>query len=67
VGRLMYSCREASQLASRAMEEPLPKLRRAQLWLHLAMCGGCHNFSRQIAFLRRASRKVPEMLERDEE
>jgi len=63
----MYSCRQATQLASRAMEEPLPRLQRAPLWLHMAMCRGCSNFSRQIGFLRRASRKVPEMLERDEE
>ncbi|OGA14325.1 MAG: hypothetical protein A3H32_04860 [Betaproteobacteria bacterium RIFCSPLOWO2_02_FULL_63_19] len=62
----MYSCREASERASRAMEEPLPRMQRAQLWLHLAMCRGCHNFSRQIEFLRLASRKSPKMFDRDE-
>jgi hypothetical protein len=48
------------------MEEPLGRLDRSLLRLHLMMCRGCTNFSRQIEFLRRASRKVPEALEKDE-
>jgi hypothetical protein len=30
------------------------------------MCRGCSNFSHQIGFLRRASRKLPEALDQDE-
>lgn len=66
MGRLMYSCEQAAKLSSRAMEEPLGALERIQLRLHLMMCSGCTNFSRQIEFLRRASQKVPAALERDE-
>ena len=62
---LMYSCERASELSSRAMEEPLRPLQRLQLRFHLMMCRHCTRFSRQIAFLHRASRKVPEALERD--
>ncbi len=65
MGRLMYSCEQASKLSSRAMEEPLSPVERLQLRFHLMMCRHCTNFSRQIEFLRRASRKVPEALERD--
>ena len=62
----MYSCRQAAELASRAMEEPLPALDRARLRMHQMMCSGCRNFSRQMSFLRRISRKIPEALERNE-
>ena len=65
MSKLMYSCEEASRLSSRAMEEPLTPSERMLLRLHLMMCNRCSNFSRQIEFLRRASRKVPEVLEED--
>ncbi|MFY9314649.1 MAG: hypothetical protein WAO95_03710 [Burkholderiales bacterium] len=48
------------------MDEPLGRLDRALLRMHLMMCKGCINFSRQIEFLSRASHKVPEVLEKDE-
>ena len=65
MSKLMYSCEEASRLSSRAMEEPLTPAERVLLRLHLMMCNRCSNFARQIEFLRRASRKVPEALEMD--
>lgn len=65
MGRLMYSCEQASKLSSRAMEEPLGRLQRVQLSLHLMLCRNCKNFSRQIEFLRRTSRKLPEAIEKD--
>ena len=67
MSKLMYSCEQASKLSSRAMEQPLTPSERMLLRLHLMMCGRCSNFLRQIEFLRRASRKVPEVLEKDED
>ncbi len=61
----MYSCEQASKLSSRAMEQPLTPSERMLLRLHLMMCKRCSNFARQIEFLRRASRRVPEVLEKD--
>ncbi len=61
----MYSCEQASKLSSRAMEQPLTPSERMLLRMHLMMCRGCGNFTRQIEFLRRASRKIPEVLEQD--
>ena len=58
----MYSCEHASRLSARAMEEPLKPSERMLLRLHLMMCDRCSNFVRQIDFLRRASRKLPEVL-----
>ena len=61
----MYSCEQASKLSSRAMEQPLTPSERMLLRMHLMMCRRCSNFTRQIEFLRRASRKIPEVLEQD--
>ncbi len=65
MSKLMYSCEEAARLTSRAMEEPLSPPQRVLLRLHLAMCARCTNFTHQVAFLRRASRKLPEAFEND--
>lgn len=62
----MFSCHQASRLASRAMEEPLGPLDKKLLGLHLMMCGGCANFSKRLHFLRKAATKVPEVLERED-
>ncbi|MBI5912019.1 MAG: zf-HC2 domain-containing protein [Betaproteobacteria bacterium] len=62
---LMYSCEHAARLSSRAMEQPLTPSERMLLRMHLMMCKRCTNFSHQIEFLRRAARKVPEMLENE--
>ena len=66
MSKLMYSCEQASKLSSRAMEQPLTPSERILLSMHMMMCARCSNFARQIEFLRRASRKVPEVLEKDE-
>ncbi len=65
MSKLMYSCEQASRLSSRAMEEPLTPTERVLLRMHLMMCNRCSNFARQIEFLRRASSRLPEMLEKD--
>jgi len=65
MSKLMYSCEQAAMLSSRAMEQPLTPSERILLGMHLMMCKRCSNFSRQIEFLRRASRKIPEVLEKD--
>ncbi|MBK5105016.1 MAG: zf-HC2 domain-containing protein [Burkholderiales bacterium] len=65
MSKLMYSCEEAARLSSRAMEQPLAPTERILLRMHLMMCKGCTGFAQQIEFLRRASRKIPEVLEKD--
>lgn len=65
MGKLMYSCEQAARLSSQAMERPLAPSERLLLGMHLMMCKGCTNFAQQIEFLRRASRKIPTVLEKD--
>ncbi len=52
----MLSCHESTRLLSQAQERRLTLGERAALRVHLAMCVGCRNFSRQMDILHRVSR-----------
>ncbi|MCB1936386.1 MAG: zf-HC2 domain-containing protein [Nitrosomonas sp. PRO4] len=52
----MLNCKQASQLASRLMDEELPFWEKFSLKMHLFLCRSCSNFSRQLDFLRKVSR-----------
>ncbi|HUX23876.1 MAG TPA: zf-HC2 domain-containing protein [Burkholderiales bacterium] len=67
MSKFMYSCEEASEISSRAMDAPLTLWERTLLRMHLLLCDRCSNFSRQIEFLRRASGKLPEILEKEKD
>jgi hypothetical protein len=43
-----YSCRKASELLSRAIDEPLRWPERLRLRLHLSLCGDCRNVQEQL-------------------
>lgn len=49
-------CRDATELASRAMDERLPLSNRMALRLHLAICDNCARFNRQLQEMRRLFR-----------
>ena len=53
----MLNCKRASQLASRAMDEKLPLWENIMLKMHVLLCHSCTNFTRQLIFLRKASRR----------
>ena len=55
-----FSCRRSAELVSLREERPLTPIEGAELYLHLAVCAGCRNFRRQVAFLRTALRRLPE-------
>jgi Putative zinc-finger len=52
----MPTCRETTELASRAMDEQLPFADRVALKLHLAICENCTRFNRQLQEMRRLFR-----------
>jgi hypothetical protein len=55
---MMLTCKEASRLVSEGLDRRLGFFERVGLRLHLAICDGCTNFQRQMAFLRRAVREL---------
>ncbi|HEX5675384.1 MAG TPA: hypothetical protein VFX83_08385 [Azonexus sp.] len=52
----MPTCRETSELASRAMDERLPFAGRMGMRLHLAICRNCARFNQQLQDMRRLFR-----------
>ena len=53
----MPTCREATELASRAMDEQLPLSNRMALRFHLAICKNCARFNQQLQEMRRLFRE----------
>lgn len=52
----MMNCQKATRLMSDAQEASLSLKERASLRLHLMMCSGCRNFSKQMGALRDIAR-----------
>jgi hypothetical protein len=55
---MKLTCKEAAHLVSEGLDRDLGMMERVRLRLHLLICDGCTNFSRQLAFIRKALRKL---------
>ena len=55
---MRLTCREASRLVSQGLDRKLGFGERLALRVHLAICDGCTNFKKQVAFLRRAVKQL---------
>jgi len=55
---MILSCKEVTRLVSQGMDRRLPFGRRVALRVHFAVCEGCTNFSKQMAFLRKSLREL---------
>ena len=51
---MILTCKEATRLVSQGLDRRLGLAERLALRLHLFICDGCTNFSKQVAFVRRA-------------
>ena len=56
----MLNCRQATQLASEALDRPLTRAEHWSLRLHLWMCPGCRRFTHQARQLQQCIRTVAE-------
>jgi hypothetical protein len=54
---LAPSCRDATRLHSRALDESLPLRIRIGLKCHLLLCFSCRRYARQLSFIRQALRR----------
>ncbi len=63
----LSSCREATRLASRALDEPLPFTSRLAMLMHLSICGACRAYRRQIRLIDRLVRARPSSLPGDDQ
>ena len=55
--KIIPTCRETSELLSRAQDRPLTMREKVLLYVHLPLCEGCRNFREQLHFIRRAVRE----------
>ena len=58
---MRVSCKQASLLASQALDRRLGWRERLTLRLHWLVCDACTRFKRQTEFLRTAVRGIPEI------
>lgn len=56
----MLSCKQATELMSQEQDRPLDFKERLGLRFHVAMCSGCRNFRKQMAFLHEACARYPD-------
>ena len=57
---MMLSCKQVSRLVSQGLDRELGFGERVRLRVHLAICDGCTNVNKQMAFLRQAIAKLAE-------
>ncbi|MCD8534072.1 MAG: hypothetical protein LR011_04480 [Verrucomicrobia bacterium] len=60
-GRIFFSCRDMSRLASEKLDRPLTCREKLSGSIHLFLCTWCRNYEKQLHFLRNQflSLKVP--------
>jgi len=61
---MMISCKEATRLVSQGLDRRLGQGERLALRMHLALCAGCANVERQMAFLRKAIAQLVDRADR---
>ncbi len=63
---MKMSCKQASRLASQALDRPLTRRERFAMWLHLSICDPCSQFVAQLRLLRTALQQQLRREEQDE-
>ncbi len=59
MGWVMPSCKDVHRLVADGLDRDLSAVDRLRVRVHLAMCKGCTNFSRQVHLLRSAMKRFP--------
>jgi hypothetical protein len=60
MARIFLSCNGAAQMISESQEERLPALTSMGLSLHLATCGHCRRYLKQVRLLRTVFSSYPD-------
>ena len=55
---MMMNCKHATRLMSEELDRPLSLREKIALRFHNMMCSYCTNYRTQMAFLRRAAKRV---------
>lgn len=63
--KLMLNCKQASQIISQSLDNPLSWSERLKLKSHLLMCGACNRFNQQLRLLSNAVHRIKYDTEND--
>ncbi len=63
----MLSCKETSELLSRAQDERLTFTERMGMRIHLLMCRLCRGYEKQLLFIRKATESLAQDSAHDDE
>lgn len=63
--KLMLTCKQASQIISQSLDNPLSWSDRVKLKFHLFMCNACNRFNQQLRLLSGAVQKLKSDTEND--
>lgn len=62
----MLTCKQASQLVSQSLDQPLPWSKRLQLKFHLMICKFCMRFFKQMHGMKQAAIHLQHQIESDD-
>jgi len=63
--KLMLTCKQASQIISRSLDNPLSWSDRMKLKFHLFICDACNRFNQQLRLLNSAVKRLIQTTESD--
>ena len=63
--KLMLTCKQASQIISQSLDNPLSWQDRLRLKFHLFICNACTHFNQQLHLLNTAVKKIIQITESD--
>lgn len=62
MAKLLFPCREVTQLVSASLDRELPLLERLRLRMHFYMCVLCRRYHDQLTFIHDALHRHPDRL-----
>ncbi len=63
--KIMLTCKQASQIISQSLDNPLSLSDRMRLKFHLFICDACSRFSHQLRLLSIAAKRIRHNTEND--
>ncbi len=63
--KLMLTCKQASQIISQSLDNPLSRSDRTKLKFHLFICNTCTRFNQQLRLIKDAVQRIKFETEND--
>jgi hypothetical protein len=63
--KLMLTCKQASQIISQSLDNPLSRSDRIKLKFHLFICNACTRFNQQLHLIKTAVKRMKLETEND--